>query len=206
MKRGYLALAAGLVVTAVLALWLWTRTTDPAPSPSQTAPRIPEADPGKSRTTVTRAPASERPRLTAPDDGSDVKEYMVGDVVVRDHRLGDAPRMDVPPAIHAPLGRRIESSLTSDIVQKLRAATAECGTSVPADARGAKPRVEGTIVIAIREHQATVTGATFQVRDVTGAFEPVKSCFEQKSVGVVTPSGDEADLEGYAISMSLRLP
>jgi hypothetical protein len=47
----------------------------------------------------------------------------------------------------------------------------------------------------------------FQVRDVAGGSTgPVKECMEQKTVGVATPSGDEPDVQGYAITLSLRLP
>lgn len=203
MKRGYLAIGAALVLAAVLGLWALTRS-DSEPRAAPEAPRNPEPTTRASRAST----ATPSPRLEGnPGSGTVVKEYTVGDVRVRDHRTGDHPEIDVPPAIHAPEGRRIPSTLTSDIAQKLRAAVAGCGAEVPADAHGERPRVDGTIAIAIKDHQATITSATFQVRDVASAVgDPVKRCFEQKSLGVATASGDEADIEGYQISMQLRIP
>jgi hypothetical protein len=78
---------------------------------------------------------------------------------------------------------------------------------VPPEARGATSRLEGQVLIAIKNQQATVTGATYQARDVASAAQgPIKQCMEQKSVGVTTPSGEEPDVEGYGIVLSLRLP
>ena len=61
--------------------------------------------------------------------------------------------------------------------------------------------------MSLKDHQATITGGTFQLRDVAAASQdPVKQCMEQKSVGVTAPSGDEPDVEGYAISLSFHFP
>lgn len=61
--------------------------------------------------------------------------------------------------------------------------------------------------MSIKDHQATVTRATFELRDLASASQgPLKQCMEQKSVGVATPSGDEPDVSGYAITLSFRLP
>jgi hypothetical protein len=202
MKRGYLAIGVALLLAVGLGLWALRPGAEEPAGPAQPAPSTPEV--------TGRSPAASptRPRLDAdPVTRPAVKEYMVGDVRVRDHRTGDHPEVDLPPPIHAPEGRRIPSSLTSDIVQQLRGATTGCGADLPADARGDKPRVDGTIAIAIKDHKATITSAAFQVRDVVGGLgDPIKRCFEQKAVGVTTPSGDEPDLAGYQISMQLRLP
>ncbi|HEX2685698.1 MAG TPA: hypothetical protein VHN14_03730 [Kofleriaceae bacterium] len=130
-----------------------------------------------------------------------------GNVRIRDHRSGEPALVDIPPPIHPPEGRKIPSHLTSDLAQRLRTITTECAASVPSDARGATPRLEGEVLIAIKNHQATITGATYQARDVAGEAQgSIKQCMEQKSVGVATPSGDEPDVEGYAITLSFRLP
>jgi hypothetical protein len=141
-----------------------------------------------------------------PPQGS-AREYAVGGVRIRDHRRGSHPPVDVPPAVHPPQGRKIASQLTSDLAQKLRAVMAGCSTDVPAEARGATPRVEGEIKIAIKEKQATITSATFQPRDITGnAVDAIRQCLHGKAIGMTTPSGDEPDLESYAITLSLRVP
>lgn len=139
--------------------------------------------------------------------GSGSDGYDVGGVTVRDHRTGDHAQVDVPPSMNAPGGRKIPSKLTFDVSQQLRPLVADCGAkTIPKEARGAKPRLEGTIQIEIKGGRAVVTHAAFQMRDVTGDFEGVKTCVEQKSVGVSAAAADEADLASYSITMSLQLP
>jgi hypothetical protein len=211
MNRGYLALGAAVVLAAVIGLYVALTRSDPgggaAAHHDPDAPKSPEADPGKPNIKVTQTAPGEHPRPGPSGSGSAVSDYMIGGVRIRDHRSGDHAPVDIPPAIHPPQGRKIASQLTSDIAQQLRAVTTECTASVPREARGAAPRLEGEIMIAIKDHQAQVTSATFQLRDVAaGSDGSVKQCMEQKSVGVVTPADDEPDVEGYAISLSLRVP
>jgi hypothetical protein len=211
MNRRYLALGAAIVVVAVIGLYVASRRSDPggdtAANDDLIGPKNPEADPGKPKIKVTQTASGTSPRPELTGAGSAVSDYMVGGVRIRDHRSGDHAPVDLPPVIHPPQGRKIPSQLTSDIAQKLRAVTTACTASMPAAGRGPQARLEGEIKIAIKDHQAEVTSATFQLRDVAGgADSPVKQCMEQKSVGVTTPAGDEPDVEGYAISLSLRVP
>ena len=83
----------------------------------------------------------------------------------------------------------------------------ECAAGLAPEARGSEARLEGEVIIAIKDHQATVTSSSFQLRDVApGAQDLVKQCMQQKSVGVATSSGEEPDVEGYPITLSFRLP
>jgi hypothetical protein len=212
-KRGYLATGAAAVLAIGIGLYvLGSRvgaSNDDVTSASRD-PKIAQASPGKpTGSTVPRTPSAtdtpERPSDTSPSTAT--RDYMVGGVRIRDHRSGDHAPIDVPPAIHPPEGRKLPSELVNDVSQKVRAAVSECAASVPPDARGEKPRAEGEIVVAIKNHQAAITGATIQLRDVTGAsVDAVKQCIEQKAIGAATPSGDEADVEGYSITLSIRLP
>jgi hypothetical protein len=137
---------------------------------------------------------------------SAVTDYMVGGARVRDHRSGERTPIDVRRAIHPPEGRKIPSQLTSDVAQQVRAVMAECAMNLPSDARGADPRLDGTIMIAIKDRQATITSASVQLRDVNAsAAVPVKQCIEQTSIGVATSAGEEADVAGYAITLAFRL-
>jgi hypothetical protein len=212
MNRGYFALAGGLVLAAVIALYIAvsrpsaddTAVRDPA------GPKIAEADPGTSGSRL-RPIAPSDPALPAGSDapagsGSAARDYMIGGVRVRDHRSGEHAQLDIPPAIHPPNGRRIPSQLTYAITQRLRGVVNECAASVPREARGTKAGLAGEIMIDIKNQQATVTSAVFQLRDVTAPPASVKQCLEQKSVGVAVPAGDEPDVENYAITLSLRLP
>jgi hypothetical protein len=216
MNRRYLVLGAAVVLAAVIGLVVVLRRGDGASTkrdealakPGPVDPKTSDTELGRPGIKVTQTPSSGHPRpAELAGSGSAVSEYMIGGVHVRDHRSGDHAPLDLPPAIHPPEGRKISSRLTSDIAQKLRAVTTECAASVPSEARGATPRLDGEILIAIKNQQATVTSAVFQVRDVAGGSTgPVKECMEQKTVGVATPSGDEPDVQGYAITLSLRLP
>lgn len=209
MNRGYLALGAAIVVVALFGLYVAMSKDDDAAPPREPAGRkLSRSDPGKPAVRGTRAQPGDAPRpaLPARSDPT-VSEYMVGDVLVRDHRTGDHAPIDVPPAVHPPQGRKIPSQLTSDIAHRLRAVVTECAASVLPGDRGATPHLDGQIMISIKDQQATITSATFQARDVAPTSQGlVKQCLEQKAIGVGVPSGDEADVEGYGITLSLRLP
>jgi len=213
-RRRYLALGLAIVVAGIMGLYIIVasnddasaRTTPASPKNAETAHAAPRAD-------VTPALPSARDvrtvaRPVAPAGASSTgDDYTIGDVRVRDHRTGEHPRFDVPPVIHAPRGRKIPPQLASDIARKVRSAVAACAPNVPAEARAAKPRIEGEVTIAIKNQQASITSIAVQLRDVVGvAADAAKQCVEQKSVGLSTPSGDEPDLDGYGITLSLRLP
>ena len=218
MNRRSLALGAALLLLASLAgvgLYVGLRSGGAAKSASAMAGRDPKnSDPersnrpdGPSLAPSRAAPATPVTSDTPQSRQGSAREYTVGNVRIRDHRSGNHARVDVPPAVHAPGGRKIASQLTSDLAQKLRGVMAGCAASVPAEARGATPRVEGEILIAIKDKYATVTNATFQPRDIQGnASDAIKQCLQGGAIGLATPSGDERDLEGYAITLSLRVP
>jgi hypothetical protein len=204
MKPRALALGAAVVVAAVVALFIAMRSDDREIA-RVASPKITQADRGKPAAEVTRTPSV---GATAPAGRprSAVTDYMVGGVRVRDHRSGDRTASDVPPAIHPPEGRKIPSQLTSDIAQQVRAAMTECAINLPPDARGVDPRHDGTITISINDRQATITSASVQLRDVNAsAAAPLERCIEEKSVGVATSAGEEADVAGYTITLAFRL-
>jgi hypothetical protein len=213
MTRRILALGAVVVLVALGGLVL-TLHRDESPSVTTQRDEAARAEPTTQRDEalpISDESNSDRPQLSAGDAAplrtgpeSNVREYAVGDVLIRDHRAREVPPPDVPPAVHPPIGRRLPSRLTSDLAAQLRAATTTCAASVPADARGAAPRIDGEIVIAIKDQRASITSATIQPRDLTGdAMEAVKQCLLGKAIGMSTPSGDEPDLEQYSITLSL---
>jgi hypothetical protein len=203
MKPGGLALGAAVVLAAVIALYFAARSDDPVPGFTQ-------AEPGKASNgsrpagPATMASGDVTPPAVRP--GREVTDYMVGSARVRDHRSGERTPDVVPRAAHPPEGRKIASQLTSDVAQKVRAAMTECAMNLPRDARGADPRLDGTVEIAIKDRQATITSASVQLRDVqSSAADSLKRCVEQKSVGVATSAGEEADVAGYAIAVAFRV-
>ncbi|MEO7731525.1 MAG: hypothetical protein ABIY55_11170 [Kofleriaceae bacterium] len=219
MNRRILALGAVIVLVAIGGLLFALRGShdgerDDARSVApqrdtthrdEARPRSAEPESGR-RTPAPPVPPSADDTAT-PDGGSPFKEYVVGDVRMRDHRSGDHPQRDVAPAVHPPLGRRLPSTLTNEFAQQLRAALATCAVGVPAEARGPAAKIDGEIIIAIKDERASITAATFQPRDITGeANDAVKQCLASKAIGMATPSGDQADLDHYAVTLSLVLP
>jgi len=200
MTRGTLALGAGLVVAAALGLYIMIGASDdPASAPPQRGQKIEATDPGKPRN---------RPALPA---GSAAAVGPSGERAVRDHRAGELSQSELPPASprapSPPSGRQIDSHVTSDLSQNLRPALKECAANLAPEVFGKKSRIEGEILISIKDHQATVTAANFQLRDIAEAAQPqIMQCLVQRAVGSTSPAGDEADVEGYRIGVSLRWP
>ncbi|HEU0034933.1 MAG TPA: hypothetical protein VFQ53_30115 [Kofleriaceae bacterium] len=217
-RRVLLGLGAIAVLAAAVVLYLKLRSggddatatpagtrSDPvvqegsAPSPRAAPPIV--ADPKRPSAPVVSSTPREPGSASEPVD-----DYTVGGVRIRDHRAGEHARVDLPPNIHAPDSRRVTPNLTADLSAKLQAVMHECAANVPREARGEKPRLEGTIFIAIKDHVARVTEAAMQLRDVVGAaVDPTKQCIEQKAVGLTASAPEEADLDRYSISITFAL-
>lgn len=206
----------GLVIVVVLALvvigagaagWFIFNKPDPArevddrdmtppkdPAPMKTSTTAPRVDPA-GQVTATNEPAPKKDRPT--------REYYVDGKLIRDHRPEGTPPIDLPPAIHPPDARKMQPQSTTVITKAVKLVMRECVDTIPKDERtGEKPKMEATIVVAVKNKTATVTKATVQLRDVRGsATDAAKSCIENKVLGV-TEGVDEADLESYDISTS----
>jgi hypothetical protein len=213
MSRTPLVLGAIVVLAAAVALVVLlgsggdeaTETSAATQTPRPSAP--PPVDDRHAAVTVTdrpRLPPGAAPEL--PAAGEHPREYAVGDVRVRDHRAGDHAPMDIPPNIHPADARRIPPTLTQSISRKVKEQVEACVKDLPVDAKGEKPRMEGQILIAIKDKQLTVTSATAQLRNVSGPLvDATKACIEQQAVGLTTAAVDEADLESYSINLSYAL-
>lgn len=202
MNRGILALVALLVLAAVIALYAVLRSDAPVDRASPTAidPK-PMAEPGRGKPRKT----ADRPAIAPSVTPS--TEVTVGQVRIRDHRTGEHATPEIAPPSHPPGGREIATQITGDLGQQLRPLLRTCAKDLPAEAHTDKSRVEGQITIAIRDHQATVTAATFQLRDIAEAAQAeFKQCLTQRAVGLTAPASNEADLDSYAITLSLALP
>jgi hypothetical protein len=203
MNRGTLALGAAIVVAAVIGLYVLLRAdSEPAPAPAQRDhpdhpdPKIADTDPGKSRNRVV-------PVLR--HDGSAAPGRTAGPGV-RDHRGPERAAVEPPPP-DVPAGRKIHVQVTSDLSQVLRPALQECAANLAPGTAGDTSRVEGQVVIAIKDHQATVTSASFQLHDFAEAAQPgIQHCLVQHAVGVTAPAGNEPDIDSYPITVSLRWP
>jgi hypothetical protein len=123
----------------------------------------------------------------------------------RDHRTAEPAAVDPPPP-DPPAGRRINVQVTSDLSQVLRSALQECAANLAPGVAGDLSRVDGQVVIAIKDHQASVTSASFQLHDFAEAAQAdIQQCLVQRAVGVTAPA-DEPDIDSYPITVSLRWP
>jgi hypothetical protein len=204
------AIAAGLLV------WLIARSGDdgasastPQPSTAGTqagAPRAEGERPALPQVTASGEPRGAQGRTGAAEPPT---ETVVDGVRIRDHRKDRSKPykpFDPDPSTSR-AGRTIKPELTGAIVDRLTPSVRECGKAVPPEARGAKPRAEGKVVIAIKNHQVTVREATVELSDVSGVpLEPIQQCIQQAALGVTAPAGDEPDLEDYPIRISYALP
>ncbi|MGE0549629.1 MAG: hypothetical protein AB7O24_30290 [Kofleriaceae bacterium] len=206
MTRSALAVAAAIVSVLVIALAWQVRSGDrELAAPDLADAPMPPATSSDLR--ATRPGAGSDPQTQTPAPNPEHSENMSGDVSVRDHRTGDRPPAELPPIV-APLGgRTFPRELTTAITQRFREVLGECAAAITATDRGNSPRVEGTLVVAIKDQQVVVTRAAVKLREVIGASaELVRQCLEQKSLGLSASAADQADLQNYAISISYAVP
>lgn len=204
----------GVVVLAILvALWLALKNdTSAAGGPTSgsgaSSPvAIDVTPPPRGTPSVTDGTTQAPPALPQASDGEHPRDYVVGDIRVRDHRSGDNKPLDIPPNAHPAEGRAIPSTLTHEVAGKVKQVMMQCVANLPKEARGNKPRLEGQISIAIKDKKVTVTKSTMQMRNVTGeSVEPTKQCIEQKSIGLETAAPDQDDLDDYTINLSFAIP
>ena len=206
-------LIGGLVVVAlVIALYFAMKEDGSAAAQGQTGQSTASgsavvAPPRSSAPSVTPG-AAEHPQLPQAAPGENPKDYVVGDIRVRDHRDGDNKPLDIPPNVHPAEAPTIPSTLTHEISQQVKNVVLECAKSIPKEARTAeRPRVEGQIIIAIKDHKLTITKSTMQLRNVSGeSVEPTKQCIESKSIGLTNPAADQGDMDSYSINVSYAVP
>jgi hypothetical protein len=149
---------------------------------------------------------SHEPRAPRDPSGS-TADYKVGNLGVRDHRGSNAAPVDVPPNVHPPGETLIDSTLTNEIGQKVRAVIYACAREAGREGRGTSPRVEGQFVIDVHAHELKVSSALFQVRDLAEApASQIKQCVEGKVVGLTVPAPQQDDVASYGINVTLRLP
>jgi hypothetical protein len=202
-------LAAAVVLVVMLAPSGDSDGHGSSDKPTETATHSATATQHTPSVTVTDRPRGEpTPPPALPGGGENPREYAVGDTMVRDHRAGDNKPLDVPPNVHPLDSRMIPSELTHSISQKVKAVMKDCIASLPTEGRGEKPRLEGQIIIAIKDRTMSVTQSTIQMRDLDGlgaATETAKQCIESHAVGLSTPAPDETDLASYSIHLSFAI-
>ncbi len=215
MSKGVLVVGGLVVVAGIVILVLvlgsgGDDTSSASPSPGSAPVAVtppPIAHSGGAAPTVTATDVSAAEGALPPSDPEHPRDYAVGDTRIRDHRSGTSAPIDVPPNVHPAEGRKIPSTLTHEIAQQVKKVMEQCAAEMPPDARGAAPRLEGQIKIAIKDHKVSVTNALMQTRDLVGdAATSMKQCIEQKTVGLENPAPDQEDLADYDIRLSFAIP
>ena len=205
MKATLIAIASLLVVGGVaLALMM---------SSNETATPTTRAKPAASGSAVTVTNPTDQPSLPTPPPslgsavGSD-KEYMVGDVKVRDHRSGSNLPRDIPPNPHPANARDLPSELTHAISQQVKNQIYACAAAVPKEVKGEKPKVIGQLNVAIKDHKLSITGMSLETRDITdeATATALKQCAQEKSAGFTSPAKDQDDIADYNIQLSFAIP
>lgn len=211
--RKALVIGALVVVALVAVLWLAiekdTAGSSDTASAGSAAPVPPPTATGSTpdRPQIVEGTTGPAPTLPEVAEGKHPRDYVVGEIRVRDHRAGDNAPLDIPPNPHPAEGRKIPSTLTHAVAQNVKAVMMQCVENLPKEARGEKPRLEGQISIAIKDHKVTVTKSTMHLRNMSGAaVEPAKQCIEQNSIGLENSAPDQADLDDYSINISFAIP
>jgi hypothetical protein len=150
-----------------------------------------------------------RPRRAndATSDRPPPKEYIVDGQRIRDHRKGDHPPPEPrQPAVDPNNGRKLAIPVTKAIGGKFQDVFRECSKLIPKEARGGKPKLVGSLFVAIKDQQVTITGTDVKLNDVTGdTVAAAKHCIEQKAVGVSTAAANEADTDRFTIALNLSI-
>ncbi len=220
MKRWLVIGGVAVVALAVVLVWKLRQpptTVTATPTPGATA--VPVAPPSSGSSTPfiaappvarTQDPARSGATVGGPGSNAPVTpsvDYQVGNVQIRDHRGSNAVPIDTPPNIHRPDGRKVSTTVVSDLTAKMREVVASCAKDIPAEARGPKPRMEGAITIAIKGHQVSVSSSVLKLRDVVGAaVDPTQQCLEKGANALTYVAPDEADVESYQINLSFAVP
>jgi hypothetical protein len=214
MKAALIALAGLLVVVGVAAVLLVSGTSEDSPPKPQAAGSGLAASahtPGGSVATPTlpTSPSIPTESTPPPEGGSDVtKEYTVGGVKVRDHRTGEHKQMDLPPNMHPANGPSLPSELTHDISQQVKNKMIQCASSMPRDIRGDKPKVDGQLQVAIKDHVLSINSIEVQVRDITDATasDALRQCVQQQAASLTAVAKDQADVADYGIGITFAIP
>jgi hypothetical protein len=203
VKRFAILGAAALVLAVALYFVFHTTDKDPAPPPAPPDPP-PAANVREHEATPAPSLPAGQGRITPPEGSATA--YTIDGIEIRDHRGSNAgPKVDLPPNIHPPETHMIPSTLTHVVSKQMQAVLAECARSLPPDARGPKPRLEGEVIVAIKSGKLTVTKAMTQFRDVVGDPEVARSCVEQKTVGISADASDQPDIDNYSIHVSFAV-
>jgi hypothetical protein len=206
MKATLIAVAS-LVVVGGIALVLMMSSNETATPTTRAKP--PTAGSAVAVTNTDQPSLPTPPPSLGSAGGSDsVKEYMVGDVKIRDHRTGSNLPRDIPPNPHPANARDLPAELTHAISQQVKNQIYACAAAVPKEVKGEKPKVIGQLNVAIKDHKLSITGMSLETRDITdeATATALKQCAQEKSAGFTSPAKDQEDIADYNIQLNFAIP
>ncbi|MBA3463402.1 MAG: hypothetical protein H0T46_25830 [Deltaproteobacteria bacterium] len=208
-NRTIFAIMAAVAVAAIVGLWFAIKGGGDEVKPTVTSAK----GSGSGAWVGTQhGPAGGRPldpSLPTPPGSKppeNPKAYSVNGAIVHDMRSGNHEPF-TPSANPAPANnRKLQPTLTKAIADRVRDAMHECVKLMPDGVRGEKPRLEGSINIAIKDKKVLINKADLIVNDVNGdAKEATRQCIAGKTMAITHAAGEEADLESYDINLSFTL-
>lgn len=176
-------------------------------APAGEAPRLPPGPESAERPGAPQVTDADQARRGSTDRPP-ATETVINGVRIRDHRSDRSKPITLPTTRPPPRDRRIAPTLTGEITNLILPIVRDCANAnLPPEVRGSRPRVEGQVVISIKEKRAHITQAIVELSDVTGGTVDVaRRCIEDKAVGLTLPAGAEEDLEEYPIRISYAIP
>lgn len=207
MKATLIAIASLLVVAGVAMVLMMSKSDPDAPAPTA-KPKPATGSAGVAVTSSTDRPSLPTARPTLGSGSDAAKEYMVGDIKMRDHRSGSNVPRDIPPNPHPADARNIPAELAHAISQQVKNQLYACAAAVPKQAKGDKPKVIGQLNVAIKDHKLSITGMSLETRDISdeAAATALKQCTQEKSAGFTSPAKDQDDLADYNIQLNFAIP
>lgn len=194
MDRRIVLAGGAIVAAATIVLAVKLRASDPSVSRART----PEPEPEP--VVVDRS----RPHLEARQPGTpSISETVTETSRVRDHRTGDRVAYD-PEARTGEkrTAQRLPPELVHSLSKQLEAAMVECTAAIPADARGPRPGVSGSVFVDVAGGSLQVTETAIELRDLAGeAAATAKQCMAARWVGQTVPASDGVAATHYEISV-----
>jgi hypothetical protein len=202
-----IAVAAVLVVGAVALGLLMSGGTAPTASEKRASGGT-VVPTGASQKPIPTLPADPSGSAVAATGSSNVREYMVGDTKIRDHRSGSNVPRDIPVNPHPANARELPAELTHDISQQVKRAIYECAAQVAKEVKGDKPKVVGQLVVAVKDHKLSITNMALETRDINddAAAATLKQCSQDKSANFTSVAKDQDDVTDYAIQLNFAIP
>jgi hypothetical protein len=206
-----LAFGAAAIVAAAVILYLATQAGDAPASSAKPGPMVAESEPRPEDPSGNATPPKRERQASKQANGETMpapREYVTEDGRrVRDHRRNPTPEEGSAPAPDPP-ARTLSTSTTQTVVVPFKEAIRECTKSLPPRAPGAKrSRLQGELLVEIKEQQLTVTDAKLGIPGMEGeAVTAAIACLKEKSAAIATSATGEADFQSTSIRIDVALP